>query len=228
MSTPRSTKGSPGGNGPSVGQKLEGKFIVFDGLDGCGKSTQLYMLEQYLVGKLPMLKTRDPGGTPAGECIREMILSGKYGQLALTCELLLFMASRAQLIHELISPALGEGKAVLCDRFLSATCAYQGAGGADIHDILALGDVTVGPCWPDLTVIIDVPVEVGLARLGDLFLGQGLDAMECRPMEFHQQVRKIFLQLPQLYPKPMVIVDGQDQPAAVHQAILETIKTTDF
>ncbi len=228
MSTARNIKGCPGAGGSAIADKLQGKFIVFDGLDGCGKSTQLYMLEQCLGDKLPMLKTRDPGGTPVGECIREIILSGKYGQLSLTCELLLFMASRAQMVHELISPALGEGKTVLCDRFLSATCAYQGAGGADVHDILALSDVTVGACWPDLTVIIDVPVEVGLARLGDLFVGQGLDAMESRPMEFHQQVRKIFLQLPGLYPRPVVIIDGQDKLEAVHEAILRTIKMTDF
>jgi len=209
----------------SLPEQVRGKFIVLDGPDGCGKSTQIRLLERRLQEQaVPVVRTRDPGGTAASEAIRQMLLSGQYGQLSTTCELLLFMASRAQLIYEVIGAALGEGKTVLCDRFVSASCAYQGASGADVRDILGLGDFTVGPYWPDLTIVIDVPVEVGLSRLGELFVGQALDAMESRPLEFHQRVREMFLKLPQLYPKPVAIVDGRPEPDIVHQSVIQAIE----
>src|SRR5690606_35954617 len=161
------------------------------------------------------------------------------------CETFLFMASRAQLIGEVIAPALRDGRVVLCDRFISSTCAYQGAAGYDVSRILELGRYAVGDTWPDLTIIVDVPAEEGFQRTGRKphhagrkrrnDAGQGLlvadaqpDAMEARPLAFHRKVRERFLHLPAEYPGKVVVVDGTQSPEEVHEAIMETLAREDF
>lgn len=203
---------------------LAGKFIVLDGPDGGGKGTQLERLAEFVAAQgAAVCRARDPGGTVIGDRIRHVLLGYDLSQMEARCETLLFMASRAQLVSEILRPALHAGQTVLCDRFISATCAYQGAIGIPLADILAIGRLAVGDTWPDLTIILDVPAEVGFARTGrqpqhtgrrndqgqlDMFSGATPDAMECRPLEFHRQVREIFLTLPQVYPKPVVIIDA--------------------
>ena len=126
--------------------RLAGKFIVLEGPDGCGKTTQQAKLAAHLAGLgLEVVGCKDPGGTAIGERIRHVLLDYDLAEMNVRCEALLFMASRAQLVGEVIEPARRAGKCVVCSRFISSTCAYQGAAGSDIKDILQLGRIAVGP-----------------------------------------------------------------------------------
>ena len=202
--------------------KLAGKFIVIDGPDGSGKTTQLRLLQEHLHQQgLSFLYVIDPGSTVVGTKIREILLSREGRPLAPMCETMLFMASRAQLVHELIRPALAEKKVVLCDRFVSATVAYQGALGVKIDDIIELGNLVSGGLWPDLTIILDLPIEEGMNRIGTVrgrlknLSDKGTaqrslfgDQMESRSSAYHEEVRRIFKQLAKKYPSPVVNVDA--------------------
>lgn len=226
--------------------KLAGKFIVFDGPDGSGKSTQLRLLADRLAATgLSVVRAKDPGGTPIGDQIRKILLEGDLSQMDVRCETFLFMASRAQLVTEVVAPALAAGSVVLCDRFISATWAYQGAAGYDVSRIVELGRLAVGDTWPHLTLIVDVPTEDGFQRTGRRphhagrnrknGAGQGMllndvqpDAMEARPIKFHRQVRELFLQLPPDYPGKSIVIDGRPPTDQVHQCIWETIAREAF
>jgi dTMP kinase len=227
--------------------KLAGKFIVFDGPDGSGKGVQIKMLAERLDGlEIETVIGRDPGGTEIGDRIRQILLGYNLDQMDVRCETFLFMASRAQLVGQMIEPALTGGKTVLCDRFISATCAYQGAAGYDVGRIIELGRFAVGEIWPQLTLIVDVPVEEGFRRTGRKphhagkqrraqDEGQGMlladvqpDAMEARPLDFHRKVRQRFLNMPENYPGQVEIIDGMGTPEEVHQRIWEVIERVDF
>lgn len=226
--------------------KLAGKFIVFDGPDGSGKSTQLRMLaDKATAAGLEIVCGKDPGGTVIGDRIRSVLLDHDLSDMDVRCETFLFMASRAQLVSEVVEPALAAGKTVLCDRFISSTWAYQGAAGYDVSRIIELGRLAVGDTWPHLTLIIDLPAEEGFERTGrkphhagrnrrngagqsDLFGGAQPDAMEARPLAFHRKVRQRFLQLPPDYPGKVVVIDGRRPPEQVHESVLETIAREDF
>jgi dTMP kinase len=216
-------------------EKLAGKFIVFDGPDGSGKGTQIERLAGALAAEgLDVVRARDPGGTVIGDQIREILLhKNLLTGMDVRCETLLFMASRAQLVREVILPAVGAGKVVLCDRFISATCAYQGAAGYDVRRIIELGRFAVGEVWPAMTLILDVPAEQGLQRAGRRSETTGQeggrhDAMESRPIDFHRKVRELFLHLPADYPGRIEIIDGAGTPDEVHEKILEVLKRVDF
>ncbi len=221
-------------------EKLRGKFIVFDGPDGCGKSTQRKLLADALAAAgLGVVQCRDPGGTTIGDRIRHVLLDYDLSQMDVRCETFLFMASRAQLVGEIVEPALAAGSAVLCDRFISSTCAYQGAAGYDIQRVIEVGRYAIGDTWPDLTLIFDVPVEQGFARTGrkphhaiqrksatgqrSMIDDAVVDAMEARPLEFHRRVREIYLALPKLYPRPVEVIDGRGPPEEVHAAAIEML-----
>jgi dTMP kinase len=226
--------------------RLRGKFLVFDGPDGCGKSTQrARFAERLRAAGGDVVETKDPGGTVYGDMIRRILLDHDLATMDVRCEAFLFMASRAQLVGEVVRPALAAGRTVLCDRFISATCAYQVAAGYDVERVLTLGRYAVEDTWPDFTVVIDVPPSVGFARTGrqasdagrnrSRDAGQGLlidgartDAMEARPLEFHQRVRDAYLSLPQHYPKPLVIVDGAGDPASVHERVWKAVADASF
>ncbi len=226
--------------------KLAGKFIVFDGPDGSGKGTQIRMLTDALAAQgVDVVRGIDPGGTEIGDRIRAVLLKHDLSKMDVRCETLLFMASRAQLVGEVVEPALKTGKVVLCDRFISATCAYQGAAGYDIARIIQLGSFAVGQTWPDLTFIIDVPVEEGFRRTGRKahHAGQrrksdgrqGLllddiqpDAMEARPIDYHRKVRELFLHLPAEYPGRVEVIDGTRSPEEVNTSIMELLTRVDF
>ncbi|GMU22486.1 MAG: hypothetical protein AMXMBFR13_25720 [Phycisphaerae bacterium] len=226
--------------------RLTGKFIVFDGPDGSGKSTQLGLLAERLAAEgLEVVRTKDPGGTPIGDRIRSVLLDFDLSEMDVRCETFLFMASRAQLVGEVVEPALKAGKVVLCDRFISATCAYQGAAGYDLGRIIELGRFAVGGTWPDLTLILDVPTEQGFDRTGrrphhagrnrknhdaaqGFLLGNvQVDAMEARPIAFHRKVRQLFLNLPPEYPGKIEIVDASGSPEQVRDAVWEVIRRAD-
>jgi dTMP kinase len=227
--------------------KIRGKFVVFDGPDGSGKGTQLDLLQRYLEERgVAVVRGKDPGGTVIGDRIRGVLLGYDLAGMDVRCETFLFMASRAQLVGEVIEPALREGRTVLCDRFISATCAYQGAAGYDPRRVIEVGRYAVGETWPHLTVILDVPVEEGFRRTGrkphhagknrkrhaagqqSLFDDSHPDAMEARPLDYHRKVRENFLALAGVYPKPVVVVDGTGEPESVHRRVLETIERADL
>ncbi|MGC8624187.1 MAG: dTMP kinase [Phycisphaerae bacterium] len=181
---------------------LAGKFIVLDGLDGCGKTTQLDRLEKKLrVLSMPVTRVREPGSTPVGEHIRDLLLTSRGEGLHIRSEMLLYMASRAQLVYEEIIPALNKGATVLADRYTSSTLAYQGtAGGIPQQDILDVARAATENLWPDLTIILDVPLDLALKRIGSARHGVGVqpglfqDRIENRVAEFHQKVRAGFLE----------------------------------
>lgn len=221
-------------------QRLRGKFIVLDGVDGAGKGAQLDMLEQALTAaRTAHVRTRDPGGTPIGDRIRHVLLDYDLSEMDIHCETFLFMASRAQLCRDVIRPALEDNQVVLGDRFVSATCAYQGAAGYDPKRVIEVARYAIDDMWPDLTIVLDMPIDEAYKRTGRdaapkkprtgqgqtlLFHDVQTDAMESRPKSFHEQVRELFLVLPDIYPSPVVIVDGTGSVEEVHQRILEAIR----
>ncbi len=190
-------------------EKLRGRFLVIDGPDGAGKSTQLKLLAEYLRGKgLDVLTTRDPGGTPIGEEIRRILLDNSHAEMTVGSEILLYMASRTQLMGQVIAPALQTGTCVLCDRWVSATVAYQVAEGkATAEEILSLYDLALKGIRPDLTLLLDVPAEMGLSRVSE-----EPDRIEAKGLDYHKKVRQLFLKQAELQhpdlPKVAAIIDA--------------------
>lgn len=228
-------------------EKLRGKFIVLDGPEGCGKTVQLDLLSEYLKNHgLSVVQTTDPGGTKIGNQISRLLKYDAQGPMYVHTELMLFMASRAQLVAEVVKPVLETGKTVLCDRFISSTCAYQGSSGYPVEKIIELAKSAVGNVWPNLTIIIDIPVKEGLERTGRkprqktkvnhedanqayLFKNVVVDRFDSRPLEYHRKVRKEFLKLAEYYPGIVKIVDGsQGDIETVHERIKRVIVETDF
>jgi len=206
---------------PIDGQSLHGRFLVLDGPDGCGKSTQLARLADWLgsIGADP-ITVREPGGTAIGERIREVLLDPACSEMDLRCEMLLYMASRAQLCRERIRPALAVGRTVIADRFVSSTLAYQGtAGGLSPEAIAAVGRVATEDLEPDLTVVLDVDETVAASRLSPV-----LDRIEQRGIEFHRRVRAGFLEQARRWPDRHEVVDTSPPPEIVFRAIESAIE----
>lgn len=227
--------------------KLSGKFIVLDGPDGCGKTVQLELLATHFRKHgAAVVTTIDPGGTRIGNQISRLLKYDAQGVMGVSTEVMLFMASRAQLVAEIVKPALETGKTVLCDRFISSTCAYQGSTGYPVDKIIDLGRFAVGDTWPDLTIIIDISVEEGLKRTGRkpyqktkvnhedanqayLFQNVVVDRFDSRPLEYHRKVRKEFRRLARYYPGIVKIVDGSKGTVErVHEEIKRVMMDTDF
>ncbi len=185
--------------------RLAKRFIVIDGPDGAGKSTQIALLADWLRGQgLEVTTARDPGGTSIGDRIRDILLDRRHEEMVIGCEILLYMASRTQLMGEVIAPALEAGRCVLCDRWVSATIAYQTAEGkASAEYVQDVYKAALQNIWPDLTIILDVPAEQGLARVGD-----APDRMESKAVEFHRKVREAFLEQVRRMPDAFHIVGG--------------------
>lgn len=178
-----------------------GKLITFEGIDGCGKSTQMRLLEQYLTERgVAVVSTREPGGTELGRKIRSALLDGGKGSVEPLAELLLYAADRAQHVRRVIMPALAEGKAVLSDRFYDATTVYQGyARGFDLKLVNQLNELATGGLKPDLTLLFDLDVETGLRRTRRRGDETGVvarpDRLDQEPVEFHERVRKAYLEI---------------------------------
>jgi len=181
---------------------MKGKFITFEGSEGCGKSTQSRLLYQFLKRKgYNVVYLREPGGVKISEKIRKILLDPD-NHIAPLCETLLYMAARAQVVHDVIKPALLKGKIVICDRFLDSTLAYQGFGlGVDINFIRRLGSFATERIKPDLTIFLDLPIKKGL-RHRVLFK----DRIEKRSYQYHLRVRKGYFKLARLEPKRIKIV----------------------
>jgi len=195
------------------------RFIVIDGPDGAGKSTQVGMLmDIFKAAGIPAITTVDPGGTSIGERLRDILLGNVAPEICPLCETLLFTASRAQLVDEIVSPALASGKIVICDRFISATIAYQGALGMETDRIIELADFSTCGTWPDMTIVLDIPPEKGMERKGET-----PDRMESRTVEYHREVRRIYLELEKIYPAPVRIVNAEGTRDEVHESILEIL-----
>ncbi len=213
---------------------LCGKFLVFDGNEGCGKSTQARLLRQHLEAmKVPVLPVHDPGATRIGEHIRKLLLDPENTDMAMRCEMLLYMASRAQMMSEKILPALAAGQCVICDRFVSSTLAYQlGGDGLSFEDIRAVADVAIQKRWPDLTLIFDLPVESSWARVRPKFTlfpddpaaGMDLDRIEQRSRDYHEQVRQNYLEQARRDPGRYRVVNADRAVDAVHQDVLAVVR----
>ena len=208
---------------PALPDLLHGRFLVFDGPDGSGKSTQFRRFSAWVRSSgVPVTEVREPGGTPIGERIREVLLDVAHGEMTLNCEMLLYMASRAQLMDEVIKPALDRHHLVLADRFISSTLAYQGTGGGLSREAIdAVGKVAIGRRMPDLTVIFDVDQETAAHRLNPL-----LDRMESKGAEYHARVRQGYLDQAEQHPGThLVVIDARRSEDEVFESLQAGIES---
>lgn len=187
----------------------QGILITFEGCDGGGKTTQLRSLAERLKQtKRAFLALREPGGTDIGETVRLILLQKKHSSLCAKAELLLFEAARAQLVHEVIRPALNEGKVVLCDRFMDSTTAYQGAGRhLSLEAIDVMNAFTTGDTCPNMTFLLDVPPEVSRQRVLQRTFND-LDRMEGEELSFYERVREGYLRLAATHSERITVVDA--------------------
>ena len=187
-----------------------GKFITFEGPEGGGKTTHARRLVERLqaAGK-KVVYTREPGGTPTGEAIRNILQHDKAGEAPCSeTEVLLFAASRAQLVRHVIVPALERGEWVVCDRFADSTTAYQGYGrGFSVEQMIAINEFAIDGAQPDLTILLDLPVSDGFARLQQR--GGKKDRIESEALDFHERVRAGYLELARRWPERFHIVDAR-------------------
>jgi len=200
--------------------RLSGRFIVLDGPDGCGKTTQTMMLYDWLKDQgVEVVTFRDPGGTAVGEKIREILLNPEHAEMNVRTELLLYMASRAQLWAEKIAPALEAGKCVVLDRWVTSTCAYQGfAGGFGVARVVEIAEASLERVWPDLAIVLDVDVETAAKRMD-----RALDRIEQKGTDYHKKVREGFLQLSK-FNDNIVVVDATKDIEQVHQTVVEAVR----
>ena len=194
-------------------------FITFEGTEGCGKSTQVKRLAARLAqSKIPFLVTREPGGTPIGETIRDLLQFAPQGTgMTPTTELLLFEASRSQLVREVIEPALARGVCVISDRFFDSTTVYQGAARKlDAATVEQLNTIAVGQCRPELTFVLDVDAATAQRRMQK---PRKPDRMEQEPAEFYERVREAYRELAASEPKRIVLVNGARDASAIEADI---------
>lgn len=191
---------------------FHGKFIVFDGGEGCGKSTQAILLKQSLEALgLVVLLVRDPGTTRVGELVRSILLNPDNDEISMRCEMLLYMAARAQMMSQMILPAMKRGEVVISDRFVSSTLAYQLNGeGMTAEQIRAVAEIAIQHRWPDLTIVLDMPIEQSISRVK-----RPKDRIEQRPMEYHEQVRRNYLAQATAMPERYRVINGNRAVAAV-------------
>lgn len=204
----------------------QGRFIVLEGPDGSGKSTQYRRLAEALAGAgVRVCQVREPGGTVTGERIREVLLDKANTGMTVRCEMLLYMASRAELIEQVILPALGRGELVLADRFVPSTLAYQGAaGGLPAADIAAAARVATRAVQPELILLFDVDTETALKRMGGGDRAAGMDRMEAKGAAFHRAVRQGYLDQAKADPRRYAVIDAGQDADAVFAQVLATLR----
>ena len=198
----------------------KGLFITFEGADGCGKTTQMRLLADYLKTQgLEVVLTREPGGKGLGEKVREILLNYD-GEVSDRCESFLFLADRAQNIDIIVNPAVEQGKIVLCDRHIDSTVAYQGYGrGLDLDRIKMLNNLATNGRKPDLTIVFDIDVETSMKRVGS-----EKDRMESAGIEFHNKVRNGYLEIAKEEPDRIKVVDACKTIEEVFEEVKEIIK----
>jgi dTMP kinase len=199
-------------------------FITFEGIEGCGKTTQIGHLKSFFIEhKIPFLLTREPGGTRVGEKIRGILLSSDNAGMEPMTELFLYVADRVQHYRQVIAPALRQGKAVLCDRFSDATTVYQGFGrGLDLAWIEEIHARVLENIRPDLTFLLDLPVEVGLRRAWKRLENDKTqeDRFEKETLDFHRRIREGYLTLARNEPGRIIILDGMKEEEVLHREIV--------
>lgn len=203
-----------------------GRFITFEGGEGAGKSTQIKLLADRLTGaNVRAVVTREPGGSPGAEIMRHLVLSGIGKVLGPEAETLLFAAARDDHVHLVIEPSLARGVWVLCDRFSDSTRAYQGSlGKVDPALIEALERVTIGSLRPDLTLVLDLPVEVGLNRAAKRRGAAAPDRFEAENVDFHQKLREAYHRIAVEHPERCVIIDANASAPTVATRIWRVVK----
>jgi dTMP kinase len=217
------------------------RFISFEGGDGCGKSTQLRLLERHLTGRgIKCFSTREPGGTRLGKMIRQILLQTGEQDVSRSTELFLYLADRAQHVSEVIQPALDQGRVVLCDRFVDSTVAYQGYGrGIELAMLRRFNEVASRGIGPDLTFLLDCPAETGLSRTRQRLQPslspspgdesrleppiEGPDRFESERIDFHERVREGFLDIARLEPWRVHVIDGARSIQEVHEQIVRIV-----
>jgi dTMP kinase len=201
-------------------------FIVLDGVEGCGKSTQVKLLAARLEQDgAQVVVTHEPGGTPVGERIRTLLLDPAYPEMTALTEVMLFCASRAQHCAQIIAPALAAGKMVVCDRFASSTAVYQGyAGGLGMETIVGVNAVATGGLEPDLLVVLDLDPALGMRRKFGEKPAHG-DRIEEKSAQFHQKVREGFLEYARLRPERSVVVSADAPPEEIGRRVWDHVKT---
>ncbi len=202
---------------------MRGKFITFEGCDGCGKSTQLKLLSAYLSeNNIPHIFTREPGGGKISEAIREILLSGKNMEMTDECEALLYAASRVQHLSDRVEPALSKGELVVCDRYVDSSLAYQAyARGLGVEFISKINAFALEKYLPDVTIFIDLTPEAAFARK------KGADAddrLEQAGLAFHKRVYQGYKTLAANEPKRFVCIDGNQTPQAIFNDVLKALK----
>ena len=197
-------------------------FIVFEGAEGCGKSTQARALHKHILRSgSPVTLTHEPGGTPLGKEMRHLLKRASEVHISPLAELFLFAASRAQLVKEMISPSLERGTIVICDRYTDSTIAYQGYGrGLDFNSIQAMNTIATQGLKPDLTILLDIPVQSGLARKKTA----KQDRFENEEIAFHERVRKGYLEMAAAAPQCWLVVDAALPKKEVERIIWERVE----
>ena len=208
---------------------MQGRFITFEGGEGAGKSTQIDRLRNRLEGLgLVVVVTREPGGSPGAEKIRRILLSGEARDLGPRGEAMLFAAARADHVDTTIIPALGRGDWVLCDRYADSTRVYQGEAGVDPNYLDLLETAAVAGVRPDLTILIDVPADIGMSRVSSRSktdAGAEPDRFEQEDLKVHDRRRILFLDLARKEPQRFAVIDGREGPDAVEEKIWEAVRS---
>ena len=196
-------------------------FITFEGADGCGKTTQIELLNKYLQEKgFNTLVTREPGAKGLGEKLREILL-GYDGEVSPNCESFLFLADRAQHVDCVIKPALEKGTVVLCDRHTDSTVAYQGYGRQlDLNRIKMLNDIAVNGLKPDLTIVFDIDIETSMQRVG-----KTKDRMESAGMDFFNRVREGYLEIAKSEPERVKVINSSDTIENIHNQVVSLVES---
>lgn len=202
---------------------MRGIFISMEGPDGSGKSTQLELLKKYLSDKgYEIIITREPGGTRISEAVREIILNKEYTEMSYMTEALLYASARAQLVSEVIKPAIDEGKAVISDRFVDSSAVYQGmARGLGVENVYKMNEFAIQGVMPDLTIHLDLPAKVGISRKKDQ---KELDRMELEALDFHEKVAEGYRKLAELAHDRIYTIDATLPIDDIHGLIIEKIE----
>ena len=209
---------------------MAGTFITFEGVEGCGKSTQLELLAQHLKGSgRQVLTTREPGGTPIGERIRSILLDSAHSEMKPITELLLYAAARHQHVSEVIQKALESGAIVLCDRYADATTAYQGAARkVDPAVLNELHQIATGGLEPHLTILLDCPANVGLGRARARNAKEDIegtaDRFEREELAFHERVREGYLAIARAWPQRVTVIDATSDAQTTHRRIAQVVE----
>lgn len=202
-------------------KKTKGLFITFEGVEGSGKSTQIDLLKEFLSSKgYDVMTTREPGGTPIGDKIRKILLNPDFKEMDYRTEALLYAASRAQHVAEVITRALPKGRIVISDRYTDSSLAYQSFGrGLDQKRLESINKWATGDLDPDLTILLDIPADKGLKRTSRSLA----DRIEQENLEFHDRVSKGFLKVAKKFPKRIKIVDASRDVEEIHQEVVKII-----